>query len=184
MTAENIDIWIKTGYETLAYSGLKGLKVETLAKKVGISKSSFYHHFADLEVFINFLLNYHLEQSYVLAEKEKKCKTINPELIDTLIEHKTDLLFNRFLRINRENRTYNETLTKSNQIVGNYFVLIWVNDLKLNLSPNQLQGLFELALENFYLKITPELLNKKWLTEYFDNLKKVIENFGSAVINS
>jgi len=184
MIFENNDIWVKTGYEILAYSGIQGLKIESLAKKVGISKSSFYHHFADLEVFVNFLLNYHIEQSYIIAEKEKKCKNINPDLINILVEHKTDLLFNRFLRIHRENKTYNKTLIKSNQIVGNQFVLIWVNELKLNISPKQLEGIFELALENFYLRISPELMNKKWLTEYFDNLKKVIENFGFSVINS
>nr|WP_245550167.1 TetR/AcrR family transcriptional regulator [Haliscomenobacter hydrossis] len=27
------------------------MKIEVLAKKVGISKSSFYHHFVDLEIF-------------------------------------------------------------------------------------------------------------------------------------
>ncbi len=48
---ENKDIWIKTGYEIFALSGENGLKIEVLAKKVGISKSSFYHHFADLEIF-------------------------------------------------------------------------------------------------------------------------------------
>ncbi|MFZ4399682.1 MAG: TetR/AcrR family transcriptional regulator, partial [Bacteroidales bacterium] len=42
------EIWIIKGYETFAFFGENGLKVEQLAKSVGISKSSFYHHFADL----------------------------------------------------------------------------------------------------------------------------------------
>jgi len=184
MIVENKEIWIKTGYDLLANSEEKGLKIEALARKVGISKSSFYHRFADLEVFINFLLKYHLEQTHIIAEKEKNCKTIDPDLINILLEHKTDILFNRYLRINRDKKIFDDVVVKSNQIVGNYFVLIWVHDLKLNLTPNQLQGIFELALENFYLKINAEIFNKKWLSDYFNDLKKVIENFRISVKNS
>jgi hypothetical protein len=38
MTATK-EIWIKTGYEIFALKGESGLKVEMLARKVGISKS-------------------------------------------------------------------------------------------------------------------------------------------------
>lgn len=41
------------------------MKVERLAKAVGKNKSSFYHFFADLEVFTDFLLKYHLAQSEI-----------------------------------------------------------------------------------------------------------------------
>jgi hypothetical protein len=81
------------------------------------------------------------------------------------------------LRINRENKIYAEYLTKSNQIVGNAFVMLWVRDLDLCLSQKQLESIFELALENFYLQITMSNLNKQWLADYFNNLKKIVKNF-------
>ena len=171
------DIWIKTGYEIFAQFGASGLKIESLARKVGISKSSFYHHFADLELFMEELLNYHIQQSYIIADKEKNATKINPDLIDILVEHKTDLLFNRQLRINRERKLFYETLNRSNQIAGNAFVLVWIKDLNLQLSQKQLEGIFELALENFYLQINLNNLNHQWLSEYFANLKRVIGNF-------
>lgn len=174
---EGKDIWIKTGYEIFAISGVNALKIESLAKKVGISKSSFYHHFADLEIFIQHLLDYHIQQAYIIANKENNCKKIDPELIDILVEHKIDLLFNRQLRINRERKHYFEALTKSNKIVGNNFVVVWMNDLKLNLTEKQLAGIFELALENFYLQINDQNLNYQWLSDYFKNLKKIVQNF-------
>jgi len=174
---ESKDIWIKTGYEIFAQSGVNGLKIETLAKKVGISKSSFYHHFADLELFIHQLLEYHIQQAYVIAEKEAKSKNIDPELINVIVEHKVDLLFNRQLRINRDQKHFFEALVKSNKIVGNNFVLVWMNDLNLTLSQKQLEGIFELALENFYLQITNQNLNYQWLSAYFDNLKRIVKNF-------
>jgi AcrR family transcriptional regulator len=170
------DIWIKTGYEIFAHAGVTALKIESLAKKVGISKSSFYHHFADLELFVDDLLNYHLMQSYVIANKENNAKMINPDLIDILVEHKTDLLFNRQLRINRDDKRFLEILNKSNQIAGNGFVMIWVKDLGLQLTQKQLEGVFELALENFYLQINENNLNHLWLAAYFSSLKRVIGN--------
>ncbi len=174
------EIWIQVGYELFALKGLREIKIESLARKVGISKSSFYHHFADLEIFTEYLLKHHIAQSCIMAEKEQKAQNIFPELIEVLLEHKIDLLFNRQLRINRNNPTFAPVLAKSNAIVGNSFVMVWVKDLNLKLSPNQLAALFELALENFFLQINADNLTRSWLTEYFMNLKRIAASFTSA----
>ena len=110
------EIWIKKGYEIFALLGQNGLKVEYLAKGVNISKSSFYHHFSDLELFMDELLNYHISQSYLIAEKELNANNINPELINILIEHKIDLLFNRQLRFNRDNKIFLDFLNGIKQL--------------------------------------------------------------------
>jgi AcrR family transcriptional regulator len=171
------EIWIKTGYKIFALSGQSGLKIEPLAKKVGKSKSSFYHFFADLELFVDELLRYHLAQSHIIAEKEQNAKSINPDLINIIIEHKTDILFNRQLRIHRDRKIFADVLTKSNEIIGNGFVMVWVKDLDLKLSQKQLESIFGLALENFYLQINTENLNHQWLSNYFAYIKQIIENF-------
>lgn len=172
----NKELWVRVGYEVFSQKGESGLKVELLAKKTGISKSSFYHHFADLEVFMVFLMDYHLQQSALIAQKEKEAQSIDPDLIHVLLEHKTDLLFNRQLRFNQQNPLYFNTLQKSNQIVGNEFVALWKKDLKLSLSQAQIESLFELALENFYLQINADNLNYAWLSGYFSRLKKIAAN--------
>jgi AcrR family transcriptional regulator len=174
---DNKEVWIKAGYEFFAISGPNGLKVEPLAKRVGISKSSFYHHFADLEVFTDLLLKHHIQQSHIIAAKELKAQNISPELIEILVDHKIDLLFNRQLRINREHKLYLNTLAVSNAIVGNAFVMLWVRDLNLKLSQKQLEGIFELALENFYLQINFDNINFEWLSHYFENIKIIARSF-------
>lgn len=58
---ENKDTWIKVGYQIVALEDFKELKIEKLAKKVGISKSSFYHHFADMDLFVWHLLGFHIQ---------------------------------------------------------------------------------------------------------------------------
>jgi AcrR family transcriptional regulator len=171
------EVWISAGYKAFGLEGVKGLKIEELARKVGISKSSFYHHFADLEYFVEELLKHHLNQTQVIAQKEKEAQSIHPELIDILVEHKADLLFNRQLRVGRENKLFADAISKSDQIAGNHFINVWQKDLNIKFTQQQLEGAFGLAIENFYLQITHENLNKEWLGNYFEDLKKVVVGF-------
>jgi AcrR family transcriptional regulator len=43
--------WLDQGLETLATSGFTALKAEPLAKAMGVSRGSFYWHFADIAAF-------------------------------------------------------------------------------------------------------------------------------------
>lgn len=174
---ENKEFWIRCGYELAAQKGINELKVEILAKIVGISKSSFYHHFADMQIFVSELLQHHIAQAKIIAEKENNTKSIIPELRDILLEHKTDLLFHRQLRFFQDNVEFARVVRNVNEIVGTGFVLLWVRELRLELPKKSIEGIFELALDNFYLQITPENFNSKWLEDYFDNLERIISNF-------
>ncbi|HBK70614.1 MAG TPA: TetR/AcrR family transcriptional regulator [Flavobacteriaceae bacterium] len=171
------ELWIQKGYEIYALNGFKSLKIEQLAKNVGISKSSFYHHFADLEYFLENLINYHYQRCSILAEKEEDCQSIYPELIDILIEHKIDLLFHRQLRINRNDKTSEIALTKSNQILGNYAVMLWAKEINLELNKSQLEGLFEIATDDFYMRINKDNLHYQYLSNYFKNLSQITKQF-------
>lgn len=165
------------GVRNFAIAGQSGLRIEPLAKTVGKSKSSFYHHFADLELFMDHLLKHHIEQSRLIAQKEQEAKSIDPELINVLVEHRVDLLFNRQLRINQNVKAFSDTLWQSNKIVGDAFVKLWVKDSALKLNQQQIEGLFTLALENFFLQINPDNLHHTWLSAYFVNLKRITGHF-------
>lgn len=171
MTLDNREIWIKEGYEIFATSGKAGLKIEPLARQVMKSKSSFYHHFVDLDFFMDVLLEYHVAQSKVIALKEQTAKSIEPDLINILVAHKTDLLFNRQLRINQNISSFALALEQSNKHVGDAFVSIWMKDLGLEISKKKLEGIYSLALENFFLQINTDTINYEWLSDYFVKLK-------------
>jgi AcrR family transcriptional regulator len=173
---DNKDIWLIEGYKTFALSGFKGLKIEPLAKQVGKNKSSFYHHFADLDFFVEKLLKYHISRCHIVAKKESGALNIDPELINVLIEHKIDLLFNRELRINRNIKPFSETLIQSNKIVGSAFINVWVKDMNIKMTENQIDNIFLLALDNFFLQTTSESLNYDWLSSYFLNLKSTTKS--------
>lgn len=168
--------WIEHGYHVFAYEGPQGLKIERLSKGVGKNKSSFYHYFADLEIFTDQLLQYHLTKTELIAQKESNCTSLQ-ELIGILLEHKIDLLFNRQLRIHRENPNFEACFTRTNQITIPATMGIWTQILDLQ-DNSYLAGLvFKLSIENFYLQITDETLNKEWLNNYFKELHTLIQGF-------
>ncbi|MBK6399464.1 MAG: TetR/AcrR family transcriptional regulator [Bacteroidetes bacterium] len=80
--------WIETGYSLFSRDGLSGLKIDLIAKKIGISRSSFYHHFADMEIFQEKLLEYHLTRAQRASERVKACKTMDPEFLHAMVEEK------------------------------------------------------------------------------------------------
>ena len=43
-----VDDWIQAGYKVLAEEGIKSLKVGRLCTRLGVTKGSFYWHFADI----------------------------------------------------------------------------------------------------------------------------------------
>lgn len=48
--------WILAGLEQLAEQGINGVKVESLAKRMGMTKGSFYWHFKDRDTFLTAML--------------------------------------------------------------------------------------------------------------------------------
>lgn len=47
----SVDDWVNQGLKSLAVSGFTALKADPLAKTMGVSRGSFYWHFADLDAF-------------------------------------------------------------------------------------------------------------------------------------
>lgn len=171
--------WIEKGYELVARQGLENLKIEKLSKSIGISKSSFYHLFIDLDNFLFALLDYHFEKSQLIASKELQARSINPELIEILIDHRIDILFSKQIRIYRERPKFSEAISKIDNLSSIPFINVWKEDLKLNLEDSQLKGLFSLVLENFFLQVNIDNLEKAWLTNYFENLKILIRSIAN-----
>lgn len=44
----SVDDWIRAGYALLAEDGLPALKIDRLCSRLGVTKGSFYWHFADM----------------------------------------------------------------------------------------------------------------------------------------
>lgn len=172
-------IWIEAGYQTFASEGPQALRIEKLAKAVEKNKSSFYHFFADLEVFTRRLLDFHLLQAKVMSDKESKALN-EAELTQILLEHKLDLLFNRQLRINRENADFTACFLKTNEMSLSGFLPIWKKIIDLEDNNYLAQLVLMLSIENFFLQITVETLNSSWISAYFEKIREMVKLFKST----
>jgi AcrR family transcriptional regulator len=50
------DVWIEAGFTELAHSGVEGVRVEVLAKNLGVTKGGFYRRFADRAALLDAML--------------------------------------------------------------------------------------------------------------------------------
>ena len=72
--------WLNQGLKVLAESGFTALKAEPLAKAMGVSRGSFYWHFADIGAFHAAILNYWREVAAerIIADVEAAAANDNP----------------------------------------------------------------------------------------------------------
>ncbi|MDY0055012.1 MAG: TetR/AcrR family transcriptional regulator [Methyloversatilis sp.] len=52
------DTWVRAATQTLADSGVDGVRVETLARSLGLTKGSFYWHFKDRRALLDAVLEH------------------------------------------------------------------------------------------------------------------------------
>lgn len=177
MKSDKRQHWIDEGYTLFALEGPHGVKVEVLARRFGRSKSGFYHHFADLDVFTEVLLSTHLVRAKAIAKREQQCSRLVPDLLELLVEVKEDLLFQRQLRVHREVPAFRACFERSSLETGQVMGAIWAEGLGLADNTALAGTLLNLALENFYLRITAETLTYGWLLEYVQELRSMVKGF-------
>jgi len=75
--------WLDQGLKTLAKSGFTALKAEPLAKAMGVSRGSFYWHFADIGAFHAAILKHWREVAaeQIIANLEAAADRENPMLL-------------------------------------------------------------------------------------------------------
>jgi len=129
-----------------------------------------------LEIFTSKLLEQHIKQTFIIAEKEAKSKN-EADLSKILIEHKIDLLFNRQLRVHRENSDFKNCFLRTNEISIPVLLPIWKEIMGMKDNNYLAKMVLMLSIENFFLQITEKTLNEAWLSEYFFEIKKMVDLF-------
>lgn len=168
--------WLEAGYLLFAKNGPQGLKIEVMATNINKNKSSFYYHFGDLQIFTSELLNFHLHKAKLYIVEIQKCKTMDPDLVNAIISVKQDLLFNKQLRINRTIAGFEQCIETSHSAAIAEVVKILALDHKISTHIDIIKNFITLTVDNFYLNISEQNINKEWLTEYFKQIKIFISS--------
>jgi len=70
--------WIELGYELFSETGIQGLNVDVMSKKLKCNRSSFYWHFKSKNDFVNELVNFWIDTYTIKVIKEANQQT-NPK---------------------------------------------------------------------------------------------------------
>lgn len=176
MSAPAEQPWIEAGYTVFALQGPDALKVEQLARQVGISKSSFYHHFADLPVFVERLLEHHRTRAQEIAQQAARCERFDPDVIQLLVGHQLDLLFQRQLRIRRGEEGFQRCFRQAHGTVTNVFMPLWAEALGI---PGQLgpaAEMFDVVTDVFYQRLTNDNLSYAWVVDLLKEIEAFIRH--------
>jgi len=70
--------WLDMALEILETEGISGVRVEVLAKRLGISKSGFYWHFRDRQELLDDLLDYWSHEITEIITANPEIRTLSP----------------------------------------------------------------------------------------------------------
>jgi len=175
-TDNNRQLWLEKGYEHFALYGPENLSINKLSKNIGLSRASFYHHFGDLDCFIEELLGEHYEiiETFNSAGKNN-CNNLFPDLYVLIAHYPIPLKFCLQLFRNRSNPRFNLVLIKSYESTANSFALkLFAKHLDLTQSDQEIYHLWLTLGEAWYSRISPEDLSTKTLQKHAEEILKTL----------
>lgn len=171
--------WLKKGYEQFAKAGPQNLSISQIGKAIGASRSSFYHHFGDLEFFFDELLAAHWEacQEFDRTAREN-CKNLIPDLYRELAKYPLSLQFHIQLFRNRSTPSFNYLFLKAFESSARNFALrLFAENLKPNLPENDVYNLWLTLCEAWYSRLDPNDLSATNLQNQGEEVLKSISFF-------
>lgn len=95
-------LWIETGYQHFAAFGPRGMNMKNISGDAGVSRTTFYHFFADMDDLVDHLLEHHRALSKEHFAELEKCQTYNPDVFKVVEAYRTGIFFHRQLLLNKE----------------------------------------------------------------------------------
>ena len=180
MKSQKKQEWVTEGYQMVADSGFNNLNIKSIAFTIKKSKSSFYHCFGDKAIFEAELLNYHLDRVEAFSQEVSKCKSIRPDYIKLLLAYKSDFLFHKQLRLNRDKPNHKKCFEKAFGIYSIAALDLWVDFFGLTQNRFFVQTFLHFFSENFLLQISSENYTYNWLNNYVEELYNMLKQLKSS----
>lgn len=155
--------FIQKGYEHFALYGPTDLSINAISKEIGSSRASFYHHFGDLEVFINILLKAHLDTAdRFTAEGKERCNHLFPDFYDLLEKYPMGVKFQRQLFLNRHETAYDAVFNEIIDSTCDAFILdLFIRQYQLSIRRDDARNLWYTLTDSWYSRIEPDNLGAR-----------------------
>ncbi|MDX1333437.1 MAG: TetR/AcrR family transcriptional regulator [Robiginitalea sp.] len=179
--------WLQQGYLDFAKDGPDKLSINQMGQEIGASRSSFYHHFGEIDLFVDALLARHWAVCQEFNQIGKvSCKNLVPDLYELLAAHSVALQFSRQLFHHRHIPRFNYVFVKSYEASAQAFILeLFAAHMDLHLPQNDLSHLFMTLGEAWYSRLDPNDLSAATLQHHAEDILQDLANFmGSQVYST
>lgn len=179
-TSDSKKSWIDLGYELFSEEGHEGLQVERLSRILKKNKSGYYHYFGDKDVFLNALMEEHLNRAHSYADQIILIRDFDPEYIQLLIKNKPLIMFQMQLVKYREFKIFSNTAQKVNDII--IPIISPVFGRYLGVPAEEAVKFWVLLRDSFYSRVTLKSFSAEWISAFTAELRNVLYQVSSRGI--
>ena len=171
--------WLDKAYLEFAENGPQNISINKIAKEMGASRSSFYHHFSELDILIEELLSMHykISQEFIRQGKER-CNRLIPDLYSLLAEYPIPLKFSRQLFHHKHIPNCNFLFIKTYEESANGFILdLFAEHMNLNPGNKKVLNLYQTLGESWYSRLDPDDLSAESMQKHAEDIMKDLSVF-------
>ena len=178
--------WIEKGYEHFALYGPDNLSINKLGKEIGSPRASFYHHFGDIEIFIEELLDMHWQiNQQFFSVGALECKKLFPDLYLLLEQYPIPLKFSKQLFINRNKPAYNYLFAKTYSVAAKTFILkLFSKQFDLHFTDEDTYNLWLTVGESWYSRLDTNYLSAANMQQLAEEIVNSVLKFISSGLYS
>lgn len=167
--------WIAAGYEIAAHQGFDKLNIKNLAQELGRNRSSFYHYFGDMEIFMAELLKCHERRCARIIEQEDGCQNFDPDWMLLMIENKDELLFNRQLRIYCDIPLFNDCFERTTRLNYEKIRRHWAEYIGVESHPDLALEIFQLSIRAYLFQNTEDTMTLNKMQNFFQLVQMIVK---------
>jgi AcrR family transcriptional regulator len=177
--AKNLSVWTEGGYPLFAEEGRDGIQVERLARILQLNKSGFYHYFGDLDGYYEELIKLHKRKADLFLADVAKVKSIDPDYLMVLVQHKVPCMFHLQLIRSKDNPLFYKTAEKIDQQEDTLIGELWSDYLGFH-DPGLAIRYFNIVRDMLYARVSFKNFDYHFLhnlmTEARAAMQQVTEN--------
>ncbi len=167
--------WIEMGYSVFAKEGLQGIRIEVLARILGLNKSSFYYFFGDLENYKAELVRHHFIKADYLVSDISSCANFDPDFLTMLTRHKVPVIVHMQLVMNRTIPLFFNAYGEINDKVDPKAMPFWATFIGIPHNPELALQYWQVIRDMFYSRISLDNLNYPFLKNIAQEAKGIAE---------
>ncbi len=154
-TKSNQDRWIETGYRHFGEFGPEDLNIKHLSHEAGLSRTSFYQFFTDLDDFIGHLLEHHKAQAAHYHERLQACRAYT-DIFRVMMDFHDGVFFQRQLLLNKAQPEYFTLYQVLNQAGNEIIYPLWAEYFEYE--GNELAGkdIHLMLIDLWYLNLSKD----------------------------